>query len=48
MERMAQQLVLLDPNPADWRLDEPTKQLGREGIAMARAALAEAVRRVAA
>jgi hypothetical protein len=32
------QLILLDTQP-DWRLDEHTRRLGREGIARARAAL---------
>jgi hypothetical protein len=35
---MARQLLLLDTEP-DWRLDEATKQTGREGIAQAREAL---------
>jgi hypothetical protein len=27
------------PRPAEWRLDEHTKQIGRQGVAAARAAL---------
>lgn len=36
---MARQLTLMD-RPAGWRLDEQTKEIGRRGIAEARAALA--------
>ncbi len=40
---MSNQLRLLDQNgsasPKEWRLDERTKQVGREGIAAAREAL---------
>jgi hypothetical protein len=32
------QLILLDAQP-DWRLDERTRRVGREGLARARAAL---------
>jgi hypothetical protein len=32
------QLILLDTQP-DWRLDERTRRVGREGLARARAAL---------
>jgi hypothetical protein len=39
------QLVLIDSNSVDWRLDEHTKELGRQGIAAARKALAEAAQR---
>jgi hypothetical protein len=46
MER--QQLTLLEVTPDDWRLDEHTKQVGRQGIAAARAALEQASRRTAA
>jgi hypothetical protein len=35
---MTKQLTLIDA-PADWRLDERTRRLGRAGIARARAAL---------
>ena len=39
---MARQLKLLD-TPPSWRLDEATRELGRKGIADARARLREAV-----
>jgi hypothetical protein len=42
---MARQLVLIESSDVDWRLDERTREIGREGIAQARQALAEAVRR---
>ena len=45
MNLMARQLVLIEASEVDWRLDERTREMGREGIAQARAALAEAVRR---
>lgn len=48
---MARQLVLLDSDTesaADWRLDETTKEVGRRGLAEARAALAAAQRHAAA
>lgn len=35
---MEQQLTLLD-TPPDWRIDERTKEIGRRGLAQARAAL---------
>ncbi len=35
---MNQQLALLDA-PPDWRIDERTKEIGRRGLAQARAAL---------
>jgi hypothetical protein len=38
MTTKTSQLILLDAQP-DWRLDERTRRLGREGIARARAAL---------
>lgn len=38
---MRTQLVLIDATN-DWRLDERTKELGRRGVAAARAALAAA------
>ncbi len=41
---MARQLALISPNEIDWRLDERTKELGRRGIAEARAALRRAAR----
>jgi hypothetical protein len=50
---MDRQLTLLqhsgDAAPdADWRLDEHTKEVGRQGLAAARQALAQARKRVAA
>jgi hypothetical protein len=45
---MGRQLVLLDPKNIDWRLDERTRELGRQGIADARKALHEASNRSAA
>ena len=39
---MERQLVLMDDTEgteSDWRLDERTRQLGREGVAAARTAL---------
>jgi hypothetical protein len=45
---MGRQLVLLDPKNIDWRLDERTRELGRQGIADARRALNEASNRSAA
>ena len=36
---MEQQLLLLDPPPDDWRLDEHTRQIGRRGVQQARDAL---------
>lgn len=45
---MTTQLVLLDPQEVDWRLDDRTRELGRRGIAEARRMLAEAARRAAA
>lgn len=44
---MERQLALLEERP-DWRLDEETRQVGREGLAAARASLQEARRRAAA
>jgi hypothetical protein len=41
------QLVLIETEPSDWRLDEQTREVGLRGIETARAALREA-RRVAA
>ena len=41
---MERQLVLLEDNESDWRLDERTRQLGRQGVAEARNALREALR----
>lgn len=45
---MERQLILLEDEKADWRLDEATKEHGRQGVALARAALVEASRRRAA
>jgi hypothetical protein len=45
---MARQLVLLEAGPADWRLDERTKELGRQGLAEARRLLQQAAKRAAA
>lgn len=42
------QLVLIDSNgsePDQWRLDDRTRQIGRDGIAAARQALRDAVAR---
>jgi hypothetical protein len=39
MER--QQLILIEA-PVDWRLDDETREVGRDGIAQAREALREA------
>jgi hypothetical protein len=43
MYDMARQLVLLDPAEPDWQLDDRTKEVGRQGIAEARAVLRRAV-----
>jgi hypothetical protein len=45
---MARQLVLLDSADHDWRLDDRTRNVGRQGLAEARKALIEAARRAAA
>jgi hypothetical protein len=39
---MARQLTLLDSPPA-WRIDEATREVGRRGVAAARASLQAAV-----
>jgi hypothetical protein len=39
MTPMTTQLRLLDPAEVSWRLDERTKEIGRRGLAQARAAL---------
>lgn len=44
---MGRQLVLLDETQP-WQLDDACKERGRRGLAAARAALDQAVRRVAA
>jgi hypothetical protein len=43
---MERQLVLLEQEP-DWRLDAQTREVGRAGLAMARAALRAAAERAA-
>ena len=48
MATKSNQLVLIDNRSDDWRLDEQTKEIGRKGLADARAALQEAMRRAAA
>ncbi len=46
---MATQLAFrLEGQDDDWRLDEPTREAGRRGVAEARRALAAAVKRRAA
>ena len=42
---MERQLVLLDENPPEWRIDDETRAIGRAGIAEARQALREALQR---
>jgi len=42
-----ERLPLPGAAPAEWRLDEHTREVGRRGLAEARAALAEAARRAA-
>jgi hypothetical protein len=43
---MAQpQLALVETEVSSWRLDERTKEVGRRGVAQARAALSAAIRR---
>ena len=41
---MERQLVLIEPEPADWQLDETTRDIGRKGVAAARQALEQARR----
>ena len=48
MAKKQTQLRLIDDRGDDWRLDERTKEIGRKGLADARAALQEAMRRAAA
>jgi len=43
---MKQQLALLDEHHAEWRLDERTRQTGRQGVQKAREALRRAARSV--
>ena len=42
---MERQLVLLDENPPEWRIDDETRAIGRAGIAEARQALRAALER---
>ncbi|MGH9065512.1 MAG: hypothetical protein ACRDZQ_16260 [Acidimicrobiales bacterium] len=39
---MERQLVLIETDERDWRLDEPTRDAGRRGIEAAREALRKA------
>jgi hypothetical protein len=39
---MERQLVLLDLEARDWRLDDRTREVGRQGVAAAREALRQA------
>ena len=41
---MNDQLVLLDDDDREWRLDERTREIGRRGVALAREALRQADR----
>jgi len=41
----AQQLVLIDSRPLDWRLDQRTIERGKQGVQSARAVLKESVAR---
>jgi hypothetical protein len=43
---MTTQLTLLPTTPAPWQLDDTTRAIGREGLAQARRALAQATLRV--
>jgi hypothetical protein len=45
---MARQLVLIDARDTDWRLDEHTREVGRQGLAEARRRLQESAKPVAA
>lgn len=45
---MERQLILIEERQPDWRLDEHTREVGRAGVARARAALREALARSAA
>jgi hypothetical protein len=45
---MTRQLLLVEARDIDWRLDEHTRELGRQGIAEARRQLREAIQRTAA
>ncbi|HUR17677.1 MAG TPA: hypothetical protein VMZ51_01915 [Acidimicrobiales bacterium] len=44
---MEAQLVLLEEDDLDWRLDERTRERGRRGVAAAREALEAVSRQVA-
>jgi hypothetical protein len=44
---MNDQLVLLEDDERQWKLDERTRELGRRGVAQAREALRQADRRAA-
>jgi hypothetical protein len=41
----AQQLILIDSRPLDWRLDARTIARGKQGVQSARAALRESIAR---
>lgn len=41
---MERQLVLIEVSGADWRLDDRTKEIGRQGVRHAREALQVALR----
>ncbi len=47
MERQPAQLMLIDPDEAsgDWQLDDHTRTVGQAGVAQAREALRDALRR---
>ena len=45
---MERQLILIEERQPDWRLDEHTREVGRAGVAQARAALREALAKAAA
>jgi hypothetical protein len=42
---MERQLILIEERQPDWRLDEHTREVGRAGVAQARAALRQALAR---
>ena len=44
---MERQLLLLEENPPEWRIDDETRAVGRAGIADARRALRDALARSA-
>ena len=41
---MARQLKLLEVNEPEWKLDERTREVGKQGVEQAREALREALR----